>query len=216
MNTNSSTIVRELRELMPVRQLEAHEARSVAERQATKLLTLLGMSEAPVDVSLLIALPRIDVRVDARLARLGISGLSESSRGYWRITINRADAITRRRFTLAHEFKHVLDHPFTRTLYPRYTERENPQAEVLCDYFAACLLMPRPWVKRLWTGGLQDIDGLAARFRVSPAAMQRRVEQIGLVDRQRRCPATLAGPDVARYFRNAPRTIPIPATTVAA
>jgi predicted transcriptional regulator len=217
MNTNSSAIVRELRELMPVRQLEAHEARSVAERQAVKLLELLGLSEAPVDVSLLIDLPRIDVRVDTRLARLGISGLSESSRGQWRITINRADAITRRRFTLAQEFKHVLDHPFTRTLYPKYAERENPQAEVLCDYFAACLLMPRPWVKRLWTGGLQDIDALSARFRVSPAAMQRRLTQLGLIDRQRRCPARSTGYDVSRYFRRAtPHTIPTPATTVAA
>ena len=87
----------------------------MAERQAAKLLSLLGMSEAPVDVSQVNDLPRIEVRVDSRLARLGISGLSESSRGYWRITINRADAITRRRFTLAHEFKHVLDHPFVRT-----------------------------------------------------------------------------------------------------
>jgi len=33
-----------------------------------------------------------------------------------------------------------------RTLYPRCPQQENPEAEVLCDYFAACLLMPRPWV----------------------------------------------------------------------
>jgi predicted transcriptional regulator len=203
MSTNPATIVRALRELMPVRQLEDHEARSVAERQATKLLVLLGMSQAPVDLSLLTDLPRIEVRVDSRLARLGISGLSESARGQWCITINRTDAITRRRFTLAHEFKHVLDHPFVRALYPRFPERENPQAEKLCDYFAACLLMPRPWVKRLWTTGVQDIDGLAARFRVSPAAMSLRLQQLGLIDRQRRCPATLTGPDVSRYFRNA-------------
>src|SRR3981081_4274272 len=100
MNTNSATIVRELRALMPVRTLETHEARSVAERQAIKLLELLGMAEAPVDIGPLIERPRIEVRVDSRLARLGISGLSESSRGHWVITINRADAVTRRRFTL--------------------------------------------------------------------------------------------------------------------
>lgn len=203
MNTNPATIVRELRVLMPVRRLEAHEARSVAERQTAKLLLMLGMSEAPVDLGILTELPRIEVRVDARLARLGISGLSESSRGQWRITINRADAVTRRRFTLAHEFKHVLDHPFVRTLYPHSAARENPEAEKLCDYFAACLLMPRPWVKRLWTGGLQDIDGLAARFRVSPAAMSLRLQQLGMVEPQRRCPVAPTSYDVSRYFRQA-------------
>jgi predicted transcriptional regulator len=206
MTPNTPTILRELRGLMPARQLEAHEARSVAERQATKLLALLDIRDAPVDVSLIADLPRIEVRVDARLARLGISGLSESSRGQWRITINRTDAPTRRRFTLAHEFKHILDHPYVHTLYPHHAQRENPQAEQACDYFAACLLMPRPWVKRLWTGGLQDIDGLAARFRVSPAAMARRLQQLGIVDREQRCPTPLPGYDVSRYFRAAPAT----------
>jgi predicted transcriptional regulator len=202
MKTNPATIVRELRSLMPVRQLETHEARSVAERQATKLLELLNMSEAPVDVSLLADLPRIEVRVDARLARLGISGLSESSRGQWCITINPADAPTRRRFTLAHELKHVLDHPYVRTLYPRCPEQENPAAEKVCDYFAACLLMPRPWVKRLWTTGYQDVDEMAAYFRVSPAAMSFRLQQLGIIERHGRC-GTLRQNQVHRYFRTA-------------
>lgn len=112
--------------------------------------------------------------------------------------------MTRRRFTLAHEFKHVLDHPFTRTLYPGHIERESPQAEAMCDYFAACLLMPRLWVKRLWTGGLQDIDHLAARFRVSPAAMSLRLSQLGITDRRYRCGTTGHVERVSRYFRAAP------------
>jgi hypothetical protein len=208
MNSNPVTIVRELRALMPARQLEAHEAKSVAERQATMLLERLGVHDAPVDMSPLTELPRIEVRVDSRLARLGISGLSESRRGQWTITINKTDAITRRRFTLAHEFKHVLDHPFTRTLYPHASERDNPQAERSCDYFAACLLMPRMWVKRYWTGGTQDIDGLAARFRVSPAAMSMRLQQLGLTDRRGRCNGTTTD-GVRRYFRSDTPRIPV-------
>jgi predicted transcriptional regulator len=204
MNTNPATIVRELRALMPVRQLEAHEARSVAERQATKLLELLELSEVPVNVGMLTDLPRIDVRMDSRLASLGISGLSESTRGLWRITINPTDALTRRRFTLAHEFKHVLDHPFLRTLYLERADQDNPRAEALCDYFAACLLMPRAWVKRLWFGGLQDVDALAARFKVSPAAMALRLQQLGITDRRYRCGVTNGVERVSRYFRPAP------------
>jgi hypothetical protein len=41
-------------------------------------------------------------------------------------------------------------------------------AEAVCDDFAACLLMPRPWVKRLWSGGLQDIDALPASGSLRP------------------------------------------------
>jgi predicted transcriptional regulator len=206
MQTNPATIVRELRALMPIRQLETHEARSVAERQATKLLTLLDINSAPVDVGQIADLPRVTVRIDANLARRGISGLSESSRGQWRITINPADSATRLRFTLAHEFKHVLDHPYVRTLYPYAIEQDNPQAETICDYFAACLLMPRPLVKRYWTSGLQDIDKLAAYFRVSPHSMTYRLQQLGIIERQGRCGTLRQTDQVHRYFRSAPVT----------
>jgi Zn-dependent peptidase ImmA (M78 family) len=199
--SGNAIIIRELRSPMPPRRLERHEAQSIAERQATRLLELLGQTGTPVDITPLLELPRITVRVDSRLAGLGISGLSEWSHGQWVITINKADAPTRRRFSLCHEFKHVLDHPFNRTLYPSYGNEKNPEAERICDYFAACLLMPRPWVKRLWTGGIQDVDELAARFRVSPSAMSLRLQQLGLVDRQARCGTLPHIEQVQRYFR---------------
>jgi Zn-dependent peptidase ImmA (M78 family) len=70
----------------------------------------------------------------------------------------------------------------------------------MCDYFAACLLMPRPWVKRLWTSGAQDAGQLAATFNVSPAAMDRRLQDLGLVEARRRWHR----PAVRQYFRTAP------------
>ncbi|GAA5126135.1 ImmA/IrrE family metallo-endopeptidase [Haloechinothrix salitolerans] len=90
---------------------------------------------------------------------------------------------TRRRFTLSHEFKHVLDHPFIKVIYndlgKNAAERER-QIEQLCDYFAGCLLMPRNWLKRAWSNGVQDQAALAAMFNVSEAAMAVRLQQIGL------------------------------------
>jgi len=201
MNSNPSNTVRQLRALMPSWKLGPYQAKGVAERQALRALAIWRINDAPVDLGPLLELPRIAVRVDARLARLGISGLSESRRGGgWTITINQADSSTRRRFTLAHEFKHVIDHPFLRTLYPNDTQRDSPAAEAICDYFAACLLMPRAWVKQLWYGGLQDIDVLAARFRVSPAAMSRRLQDMRLIDRATQHGVTRRI-DVTRYFR---------------
>ncbi|MEO6318843.1 MAG: ImmA/IrrE family metallo-endopeptidase, partial [Acidimicrobiales bacterium] len=75
--------------------------------------------------------------------------------------------------------------------------------ERLCDYFAACLLMPRSWVKQAYGSGVQDVVALAERFEVSPQAMQVRLLQLGLVDRYRRCRGIDNGiSDI--YLRSAP------------
>ena len=67
--------------------------------------------------------------------------------------------------------------------------------ERICDYFAGCLLMPRPWVKRLYCSGVQHLPDLAQAFGVSQAAMSVRLNQIGLVEPTPRClPASEAGP----------------------
>ena len=109
MTTTTNTpnsIFATLRALMPARPLEAHEAAGIAERQALKLLALLDQHQPAVNVAAIAELPRIEVRVEPRLP---VSGFSQWSRGRWLIGINQDDAPVRRRFTLAHEFKHVLD-----------------------------------------------------------------------------------------------------------
>lgn len=208
MNGNPATIVRELRALMPVRAVEEYEARSVAERQAIKLIELLGVYQPAVDVGLIADLPRIQVVGRPTRQLGGLSGSSEWSKGRWLIAVNSDDSVTRRRFTLGHEFKHVLDHPFIGVLYPNRTGRSSHErAERICDYFAACLLMPRPWVKRAWGNGIHDQATLAALFDVSEAAMSVRLQQIGLVEPRKRCRFTTQ--PIRRYFRTAPVSAPV-------
>lgn len=203
-----TTIIRQLRELTPPRPLSPIEAGSVTERQATKLLELWEITEAPVDVSLIAELPRLEVMVRSNSELGGLSGLSEWHKGRWHIAVNRDDSPTRRRFTLAHEFKHVLESPFMRVLYAdRYGRVSQERAEELCDYFAACLLMPRMWVKRAWTGASQDLTELAAYFRVSPAAMARRLSDLGLSEPHPRHHVPESS-SIARYFRRAPAGAP--------
>jgi Zn-dependent peptidase ImmA (M78 family) len=173
----------------------------IAERQALKLLALLDQHQPAVNVAGIAELPRIEVRVEAKLP---VSGFSQWSRGRWLIGINKDDAPVRRRFTLAHEFKHVLDHPFIDTAYvDRKSRPSEARAEAICDYFSACLLMPRPWVKQAWVGGIQDQRALAQLFGVSEAAMALRLRQLGITTERRRWtaldPAEDAG--VGRYFR---------------
>jgi Zn-dependent peptidase ImmA (M78 family) len=59
--------------------------------------------------------------------------------------------------------------------------------ERICDYFAGCLLMPRPWLKREYCSGRQYLPDLAQAFGVSQAAMTVRLNQIGLVPATPRC-----------------------------
>lgn len=146
-------------------------------------------------------LPRIEVRVEPKLP---VSGFSQWTRGRWLIGINQDDAPVRRRFTLAHEFKHVLDHPFIDSAYvDRKGRPSEARAEAICDYFAACLLMPRPWVKQAWVGGIQDQRALAQLFGVSEAAMALRLRQLGITTERRRWTALDPREDasVGRYFR---------------
>ncbi|GLZ40936.1 ImmA/IrrE family metallo-endopeptidase [Actinokineospora sp. NBRC 105648] len=205
MSSPLSNVVREVRSLTPAYPLADYQARGIAERQAAKLLELLDITVAPVDIGRIIELPRLNVMVCSSKQMGGLSGLSEWHKGAWRIAINRDDSATRRRFTLAHELKHVLDHPFMRVLYTDRDGRTDPTyVENICDYFAACLLMPRAWVKEAWSTGTQDVDNLARRFRVSPAAMSRRLSDLGLVGPH---PRHFPDRSVVRYFRAAPESV---------
>ncbi len=200
-NQAPETVIRSLRQLCPPRRLEIQEAEGIAERQAFRLLQLLEQRQPAVDVGLLAELPGLEVKVRGRLS---VSGFSQWSKGRWVIGINRDDHQLRRRFTLAHEFKHVLDDCYIDQLYLGADGRpDRLKSEAICDYFAACLLMPRPWVKSAWVQGVQDIGELAALFVVSRAAMSLRLRQLGLLQTNRRC--RYGDPPTRRpYFRSAP------------
>lgn len=167
-----------LRSKAPRRALRPTEAALVAEWQATELLELAGLTGPPTPASLISELPRVLVRTDVDLP---VSGCTSWQSGRWLIVINGAEPVVRQRFSLAHEFKHAIDHRYRHVLYvdrPGLTAYQ--QAERAADYFAACLLMPRRWVKQAWADGHQRVSDLSAFFEVSAPAMTRRLEHLGL------------------------------------
>ena len=104
-----------------------------------------------------------------------------------------------------HEFKHILDHTSRDFLYrDRPGNSADAQAERVADYFAACLLMPKRVIKRLWYQGNQNIDELSNLLRVSPAAVRYRLDQLGLVDRPRRCEANRYATRAAQLLERRP------------
>jgi Zn-dependent peptidase ImmA (M78 family) len=174
-------MVAELRSLMPNRPLSFSEAQRLADLQATRLLKLTQSTSAPVAESIITELPRIEVR---RVGSLIGSGASAWSRGTWRIRINGAEPLTRQRFTLAHEFKHILDAACEDVIYrdlPVGPARDR-HIEAVCDHFAASLLMPKVQVRHLWYQGVQNLPSLAWHFEVSQQAMLIRLQNLGLVE----------------------------------
>jgi hypothetical protein len=183
-NYNPS-VVAQLRSLMPSRHLSVPEAFRIAELQAGRLLSLAGVHEAPVLEDLISTLPRIAVR---RSSPLPVSGYADWRSGQWYIVLNGSEPLVRQRFSLMHEFKHVLDHPFVSFAY--FDDRAQPSkfAEQVCDSFAANVLMPRAWVKAAYCNeGVQELSALARRFGVSQMAMRVRLLQLGLSDPAPRC-----------------------------
>lgn len=176
-----TNVVAECRRLCPTRALAPWEARSIAERQAHRFHALLGISEPPFPKEAIEALPRVAVHY---VPAQRLSGAISWRHGKWRILVNRNDSRGRQAFSLAHEVKHMLDHPIATTVYrdSRFGSA-SAVAEQAADYFAACLLMPRPWLKRcFYDEGFRDPRVLARRFRVSAPAMLFRYDQLGLLE----------------------------------
>ena len=174
-----------LRALVPQRPLSPWEALRIAELQANRLLKHFEIDAVPVPEEIISELPRIRV---VREPGLPVSGGAHWDGRFWVITVNADEHPLRQRFSVMHEFKHVLDHTTRDFLYhDRSFQTAHEQAERTADYFAACLLMPKRTVKRLWCQGHQDIPSLAAKLQISVPALRYRLNHLGLTERPARC-----------------------------
>jgi Zn-dependent peptidase ImmA (M78 family) len=172
-----STITR-LRDLVPLRRLSKAEALRVAEAQANRLLRWSDAIEPPVSEDIIAGLPQFQIE---RVKPAKAAAASEWSNGRWLVILNAAEPVGRQRWSLAHELKHILDHPFVTIVYPR-GDKHAELAERSCDYFAACLLMPARWLRPAWSSGQRDVRVLARRFGVTPQAVVARLLQVGLIE----------------------------------
>jgi hypothetical protein len=172
-----------LRSLIPSRPLSFSDARRIAEFQAERLLSRLGVYDVPVPTDLVVDLPRVVIEYDHELPGHAASGFSDwdQHRRLWVITINPDEPLTRQRFTMLHELKHIIDHggltlagPLPRTIYGL------PPIEYLADYFAGCVLMPKRLIRAAFYDGIQRASDIAELFDVSARAAEVRLAQLGL------------------------------------
>lgn len=201
MTHTSKSIIRDLRSIRPMRPYaDKNEAFAVAEEQASELLRFFGITEPEVDVSLITQLPRIEVQVDVDLSDCGFYGKTIWKRGRWLVKISNGARVATRRYTLAHEFKHILDHPTLTSAYRNLGIDEHDReaiTEEVCEYFADCLLMPRLMVACAVRTDVRNVARLAALFGVLQSDMARRLQDLGLkIDPPE-------GDPIRSYFRTA-------------
>jgi predicted transcriptional regulator len=171
-----------LREQVPQRPLTGYEVRQVLERQATKLLRLTETLGPPVPVeAIATSLPRVTVK---RVEGLPSSGRAQWNGTAWVLLVDAKEAKVRQRFSLAHELCHVVWHPLSEHVLPDTKHSSaTERIEAACEYFAACVLMPRGFMKvAYFNNGIQDVPSLARLFAVSWLAMRVRLEQLGFVE----------------------------------
>lgn len=176
----AGTMVRRLRAMLPDRPLDRDEAYTLAERQAMTLLAVWGIDRAPVPVEVIEQFSAVTVRW---LHGAPVAGASFWSGLCWVIVVDTDQCPGHQRVTVAHEFKHVIDHR------PAGRYVDDDLAEAVAEFFARCVLMPRPWLKAAIGRGHRDERELRRIFGVAPATLSERLDELGLTEvirRQRR------------------------------
>jgi Zn-dependent peptidase ImmA (M78 family) len=132
-------------------------------------------------------LPHVQLEVvPAHLIGEGKSGTTTRKDGRYLIQINKNRPRVHRRWTLAHELKHVIDYPYANVWHAGLglgdPEVQANRIEKIADAFAAEFLMPTELVKLVFASGIQDPRAQAEIFEVSTDAARIRMANLGLPD----------------------------------
>lgn len=98
----------------------------------------------------------------------------------WLVQLRAGDTDAVRRFTLLHEAFHILAHCNARPVFGRKGAAQGAFNELLADYFAICVLMPRLWVREKWAEA-KALNRMAEIFEVPKPTMWFRLRELGLV-----------------------------------
>lgn len=158
------------------------------EQLADSLLKEVGINGPPVPIDAIVKARGIAVR---QMDLKEISGLVVRDGNVTVIGVNKDHALTRRRFTIAHECAHALLHDGKEIHYDKdyrvdFRSGESSLGvnveEMEANFFAACILMPRRFLEADPLMSELDVEdaaptvkALAARYKVSPHAMSIRV-----------------------------------------
>jgi hypothetical protein len=190
-------LISDLRSIAPKRPLTYGESLQVARIQAARLRRWAGADEPDINLIWLITQRAVPVHFVPSHKLNEESGLTtDQVSGQLEVFINQHEPDLRQRFSLLHEFKHVIDFPGADTLHAKLgrgnRKLQSDMVEWIANEFAAHVLMPTALVKRTWFK-LHDLATVANVFNVSVEAMATRLERLNLIGEGRPAPRT--------YFR---------------
>ena len=152
----------------------------LVEMLATKYLEKTGTTRPPVPTELIRCFdvsPSIEVRLLPLKAYHGAVWHLEDG---WVIYLNTNDTPYRQRLALFHEVFHILAHSKATPVFRKRGISHGFFNEMLADYFAGCILMPKEWVKGKWAE-VNDLRQMAKIFHVTELAMWIRLRTEGLI-----------------------------------
>ena len=170
------SVLTELRSLIPTEPIDYADTLILAERQATRLLQLQGVTGVPVPSEIVTDLPHIRVVHHLSPDR----GISHFNGTDWIITLNNRDPRSLRRVTLLHEYAHIIWHGHEPTLFSSQPYLRYLQAEQAADYFAWNALIPADQIGDAWQAGIKHIGQLADLFEVREYTILARLMQLRL------------------------------------
>jgi len=152
----------------------------LVEALANKYIKQAKLSQPPVITELIRQFnisPGIEIRSLPLKAYHGAVWQLEDG---WVIHINNEDKPGRQRVTLFHEAFHILAHSRATPVFRKRGIKEGAFNEMLADYFAGCILMPKGWVKEKWAE-VNDLKQMAEIFQVTEVSMWIRLKTMGLI-----------------------------------
>jgi len=178
-------LIERLRALAPRRPLTYGESLQLARVQASRLRAWAEPTKPDINLIWLRNQKAVPVEFVASHTLHEESGLTtDAISGRLQMYINDHEPHVRQRFSLLHEFKHVLDFDDADRLHARLgsgsPQRQADRVEWIANEFAGHVLMPTGLTKRLWFT-TQDVPLMATMFNVSVEAMTTRLEILGLI-----------------------------------
>jgi predicted transcriptional regulator len=190
-------LIAELRDMAPNVPLSYGQSIALARMQAARIrewiTERLGRDDATMNLIWLLKQRLVPVHfVPAYRLGENTSGLTtDEVDGSLQVFINEAEPRVRQRFSLLHEFKHVLDFDNSDILHSKLgwgnVAMRKQMVESVANEFAAHVLMPSVLVKRAWFE-LHDLPKVARLFTVSVEAMGMRLEKLNILGKPKPTP----------------------------
>jgi len=152
----------------------------LVELLAQKYLQLGEVQCPPIPIALIGSIVQGSITEVRHLPLKAYHGAIWHPKDEWIVQLKADDTLGMKRFTLFHEVFHILAHCRGTPVFKKRGLEQGSFNELLADYFAICLLMPRQWIRETWAEA-KDLDRVAEIFDAPKPAVCIRLRQLGLV-----------------------------------